>query len=105
MNCIKKDYINNKTSKTKMNNKTRRRKLIKRTGTILMNSKTRLNHILSQNWRISKVCVVQLLLLFNKSEAEFKEFDRRLKLKPQLKYGWFHLKLYSMFQYLSRRLI
>ena len=70
-----------------------------------MNSKTRLNHILSQNWRISKVCVVQLLLLFNKSEAEFKEFDRRLKLKPQLKYGWIHFKLYSMFQYLSRRLI
>ena len=25
--------------------------------------------------------------------------------KPPLKYGWFHLKLYSMFQDLSRRLI
>jgi len=32
-------------------------------------------------------------------EAEFKE------LEPQLKYGWFHLKLYLMFQDLSRRLI
>ena len=33
------------------------------------------------------------------SEAEFKEFD------PRLKYGWFHLKLYSMFQNLRRRSI
>ena len=38
-------------------------------------------------------------------EAEFKEFERRLKFKPRLKYGWFHLKLYSMFQDLSRRSI
>ena len=37
-----------------------------------------------------------------KSEAEFKEFEPRLKLKPPLKYGWLHLKLYSMFQDLSR---
>ena len=29
-------------------------------------------------------------------KAEFKEFE------PRLKYGWFHLKLYSMFQNLSR---
>ena len=36
------------------------------------------------------------------SEAEFKEL---LKFKPRLKYGWFHLKLYSIFQDLSRRLI
>ena len=35
-------------------------------------------------------------------EAEFKEFERRLKFKPRLKYGWFRLKLYSMFQDLSR---
>ena len=28
--------------------------------------------------------------------AEFKEFERRFK------YGWFHLKLYQMFQDLSR---
>ena len=38
-------------------------------------------------------------------EAEFKEFEPRLKFKPRLKYGWFHLKLYSMFQDLSRRSI
>ena len=27
------------------------------------------------------------------TEAEFKEFEPRLKLKPWLKYGWFHFKL------------
>ena len=27
-------------------------------------------------------------------EAEFKEFEPRLKFKPGLKYGWFHLKFY-----------
>jgi len=32
------------------------------------------------------------------TEAEFKEFE------PRLKYGWFHFKLYSMFQDLSRTL-
>ena len=26
-------------------------------------------------------------------EAEFKEFERRLKFKLRLKYGWFRLKL------------
>ena len=31
------------------------------------------------------------------------EFERRFKFKPRLKYGWFHLKLYQMFQNLSRR--
>ena len=35
--------------------------------------------------------------------AEFKEFERRFKFKPRFKYGWFHLKLYQMFQDLSRR--
>jgi len=39
------------------------------------------------------------------SEAEFKEFDSRLKFKTWLKYGWFHVKLYSMFQDLNRRSI
>jgi len=38
-------------------------------------------------------------------EAEFKEFEQRLKFKPRLKYGWFHIKLYSMFQDLSQRSI
>ena len=31
---------------------------------------------------------------FKGTEAEFKEFEPRLKFKPRLKYGWFHLKLY-----------
>ena len=38
----------------------------------------------------------------HKQEAEFKEFDPRLKFETRLKYGWFHIKLYSMFQELSR---
>ena len=33
--------------------------------------------------------------------AVIKEFERRFKFKPQLKYGWFHLKLYQMFPDLS----
>ena len=33
------------------------------------------------------------ITLFVKPEAEFKEFDWRLKFKPRLKYGSFHLKL------------
>ena len=37
-----------------------------------------------------------------RTETEFKEFERRFKFKPRLKYGWFHLKLYQMFQDLSR---
>ena len=37
--------------------------------------------------------------------AEFKEFERRFKFMPRLKYGWFHLKVYQMFQDLSRRLV
>ena len=37
--------------------------------------------------------------------AEFKEFERRFKFKPRFKYCWFHLKLYQMFQDLSRRFI
>jgi len=40
-----------------------------------------------------------------RSEAKFKEFEPQLKFDPRLKYGWFHLKLYSMFQDLSRRSI
>ena len=39
----------------------------------------------------------------NSSAAEFKEFERRFKFKPRFKYAWFHLKLYQMFQDLSRR--
>jgi len=29
--------------------------------------------------------------------VEFKEFEPRLRIKPGLKYGWFRLKLYSIF--------
>ena len=36
-------------------------------------------------------------------EAEFYEFEPRLKFETRFKYGWFHLKLYSMFQDLSWR--
>ena len=35
----------------------------------------------------------------------FEEFEPRLKFDMQLKYGWFHLKLYLLFQDLSRRSI
>ena len=37
-----------------------------------------------------------------KPEAEFKEFEPLLKFKLRLKYGWFHLKLYLIFQDLSQ---
>ena len=33
-----------------------------------------------------------LIVIFGNPEAEFKEFESRLK------YGWFHLKLYLIFQ-------
>ena len=46
-----------------------------------------------------------MTLVFNSSEAEFKEIEQWLKFETRLKYGWFHLKLYSMFQDLSRRSI
>ena len=39
---------------------------------------------------------------FPQPETEFKEFDLRL-FKPWLKFGWFRLKLYLIFQDLSRR--
>ena len=35
-------------------------------------------------------------------EADLKEFELWLKFETRLKYGWFHLKLYSMFQDLGR---
>ena len=38
-----------------------------------------------------------------RSEAEFKEFEPPLKFETRLKYGWFNLNLYSMFQDLRRR--
>ena len=42
---------------------------------------------------------VRIDLAFKSSEAEFKEFE------PRLKYGWFYLKLYSIFKDLSRETI
>ena len=42
---------------------------------------------------------------YRKPVAKFKEFERWFKFKPRIKYGWFHLKLYQMFQDLSRRFI
>ena len=41
------------------------------------------------------------LVIIKNPEAEFKEFEPRLKFKPRLQCGWFHLKLYSIFQDLS----
>ena len=38
------------------------------------------------------------MLLFQKPEAELKDFEPRLKLKPRHKYGWFHIKLFLIFQ-------
>ena len=57
--------------------------------------------ILKYIFKNKNVCAPKI----NKYEAEFKEIERRLKLKPWLKYGLFHLKLYSTFQDLSRRSI
>ena len=54
--------------------------------------------IFMQNW-------TQIWILDPHPVAEIKEFERRFKFKPRLKYGWFHLKLYQMFQDLNRRLI
>jgi len=55
--------------------------------------------------RINVYCSPDFILDSKCTKAEFKEFERRLKFKPRLKYGWFHLNLYSMFQDLSRRSI
>ena len=41
----------------------------------------------------------------NVPESEFKDLNPRLKFKTRLKYGWFHVKLYLMFDDLSRCLI
>ena len=51
------------------------------------------------------VTVEVIYLLKCNAEAEFKEFEPWLKFKPRLKNGWFHLKLYQIFQDLSRRSI
>ena len=48
---------------------------------------------------ISFISFILFISLNKLSEAEFKEFE------PRLNYGWFPVKLYLMFQDLSRRLI
>ena len=53
---------------------------------------------------ISSLAILLSIRIFT-SEAEFKDFEQRLKFKPRLKYGWFHLKMYYIFQDLSRRSI
>ena len=46
-----------------------------------------LNPNVRSPWKLSGLMIVN-------PEAEFKEFDPRLKFKSRLKNGWFHLKLY-----------
>ena len=46
-------------------------------------------------WVLFKNCT-------NSSETKFKEFEPRLNFETRLKYGWIFLKLYSLFQDLSR---
>ena len=50
---------------------------------------------LATQWRVDPTRFMQPVV-------EFKEFERRFKFNSRLKYGWFHLKLYQMFQDLSR---
>ena len=45
------------------------------------------------------------IMITLRHKAKFKGFEPRLKFEKQLEYGWFHLKLYSMFQDLSRHSI
>ena len=54
------------------------------------------------NWQSISLCK---FLKRETTEAEFKEFGPRLEFETRLKYGWFHLKLYSMFQDLGQRSI
>ena len=42
----------------------------------------------------SKDEIMNQIKSFSEPEAEFKEFDPRLKFETRLKHGWFHLKLY-----------
>ena len=58
----------------------------------------------NQNFSLkkSKNCL-NFVLNSLQPEMEFNEFKRRFKFKPRFKFAWFHLKLYQMFQDLSRR--
>ena len=52
---------------------------------------------------LTKRALEHLVILQYLSEAEIKKFVLRLKFEKRLKYGWIYLKLYSMFQDISRR--
>jgi len=60
-----------------------------------------------ENFKVSLgLCPWFTKQLFSSPVAEFEEFERQFKLRLRLiKYGWFHLKVYQMFQDLSRRII
>ena len=53
---------------------------------------------------LPEVITLKLLSLLESTDpdAEFQEFESRLIFATRLKYGWFDLKLYSMFQDLNR---
>ena len=55
--------------------------------------------------RFLKVYSQQIKSYKGGPEAEFKDFEQRPEFETLFKYGWFHLKLYSMTQDLSRRSI
>ena len=62
-------------------------------------------HSLNKFSQFCQAVLPALENIFIYPEAEFKEFEPRLNIQPRFKYAWFHLKLYQMFQDLSRRLI
>ena len=65
-----------------------------------------IEHIYFENcWKFVNKIILSVIIKFKDTEAEFKEFEPRLRFQLQLKYGRFHFKLYSMFQDLSRRSI
>ena len=77
------------------------------------NKQKKFDWICSESIKILKIIYIDPTVCqgrcFNKMiylsfpEAKFKEFKLWLKFETRLKYGWFYLKLYSMFQDLSRR--
>ena len=40
--------------------------------------------------------IIESYLAQKDTVAEFKEFKRRFKFKPRLKYGWFHFKCFKI---------
>ena len=76
---------------------------------LVKSKKKRMIYLLYKMWKMYSFDVlfkvIWMMWFCWEIVAEFKEFERRFKFKPRLKYGWFHLKLYQMFSDLSRRLI